>query len=284
MSDFKQTLLYIYRNTSIGNLLHKFYWYPYQKIRASRQYIESIPRAVGYKDKRFTKLYNLKNKYQGKRCFVTCTGPSLTIEDLEKLSGEYVFGMNSIALIHDKTTWKPDFYGIQDVYVYEKIKNSIMSTDNGIVFVPMSYKKRFNTPDNWIYWHMCGAYHMYEYRFTDKLFVKITDNAYARVYDGYTITYSILQLAMYMGFEEIYLLGADCSYLGEKHHFIETERYDSKADTAGDRNIVAYLKAKEYADKHGVKIYNTTRGGCLEVFERKTLEEVLSVKEKNKTD
>ena len=31
---------------------------------------------------------------------------------------------------------------------------------------------------------------------------------------------------------------------------------------------MAYKKAKEYADKHGIKIYNATRGGALEVFPR----------------
>jgi len=31
---------------------------------------------------------------------------------------------------------------------------------------------------------------------------------------------------------------------------------------------MAFEKAKEYADGHGIKIYNATRGGKLEVFER----------------
>ena len=32
--------------------------------------------------------------------------------------------------------------------------------------------------------------------------------------------------------------------------------------------ISAYKSAKKYADAHGIKIYNATRGGKLEVFER----------------
>ena len=41
------------------------------------------------------------------------------------------------------------------------------------------------------------------------------------------------------------------------------------------RMIIAYEKAKEYADKNGISIYNTTRGGELEVFKRVKLEDVL---------
>lgn len=35
-----------------------------------------------------------------------------------------------------------------------------------------------------------------------------------------------------------------------------------------DFATMAFEKAKEYADGHGIKIYNATRGGKLEVFER----------------
>ena len=32
--------------------------------------------------------------------------------------------------------------------------------------------------------------------------------------------------------------------------------------------VLAYKSAKKYADSHGIRIYNATRGGKLEVFER----------------
>ena len=39
---------------------------------------------------------------------------------------------------------------------------------------------------------------------------------------------------------------------------------------------VGYKCAKDYADSHGIKIYNATRGGELETFERVDLDEILS--------
>ena len=283
--DRNRFLYRIYHESVFSGLLHKvkqagvFIKY---KWRAALQYAESIPRALGWKDKRFMPLKSYKAKYIGKRCFIACTGPSLTIEDLEKIGNEYVFGMNSICLIHDKTTWKPDFYGIQDVLVYDKLKDSIHSTDNGVVFAPYGYRKHRKTPKEWVYWHMCGSYHIYEMIYPKRFFAKYSDDCYVRIYDGFTITYSLIQIAIYMGFDEIYLLGADCSYLGKQQHFIETGVFDPGYKEIGDRLIASYEEAKRYADSHGIKIYNATRGGCLELFPRVQLEDVLARNEKNK--
>ena len=251
---------------------------------ANKERKECLIRGTGIIDERFAALKGLKDKYKGKRCFITCTGPSLTIADLELLKNEYVFGMNSICLIHDKTEWKPDFYGIQDYEVFRKIKDTLLTTDNGLVFAPYSYKEDFNTPENWIYFHISGAYHLYDRYYKGHFYSKFSDDCYVTVYDGFTITYSIMQLAMYMGFDELYLLGADCSYFGKKQHFIDHGNYTPAWDalTVPDRLNASYSEAKRYAEMHNIKIYNATRGGCLELFERVKLEDVLASNEKNK--
>ena len=80
-----------------------------------------------------------------------------------------------------------------------------------------------------------------------------------------------MQLAAYMGFKEIYLLGVDFSYGGQKKNEAYTHFYNEKKITSiGFVNLVtlAYQSAKQYADEHGLKIYNATRGGKLEIFER----------------
>lgn len=43
-----------------------------------------------------------------------------------------------------------------------------------------------------------------------------------------------------------------------------------------DRSLVVYQLLKQYADKHGIRIYNATRGGNLEIFPRVALEDVLA--------
>ena len=274
----------LYQESFLTKPLHKikqFGVFIKFKTRMVFEFMQTVPRRLGYKDSRFEALRGWRDKYKGKRCFITCTGPSLTISDLEMLKDEYVFGMNSICLIHDKTDWKPDFFGIQDGNVFVKVKDALLSTDNGFVFAPIQYKKMFNTPSNWTYFHLSGSYHLYEMRF-GRMFSKFSNNCYVTSYDGYSITYTIMQLAVYMGFDELYLLGADCNYLGKNQHFIEYG-YSNNPDKLAGRLFASYGRAKSFADEHNIKIINATRGGCLEIFPRMSLEEVLSKQEKNKT-
>ena len=43
---------------------------------------------------------------------------------------------------------------------------------------------------------------------------------------------------------------------------------DGRAAVSVWQMDVAYEAARKYADAHGIKIYNATRGGCLEAFPR----------------
>jgi len=245
------------------------------KVQNFFKELSSYARKLGYKDKKYLKLKDMKNKYKGKRCFVIATGPSLTIEDLELLKDEYTFGMNSICLAYDKTDWRPTFFGVQDKKVYEIIKEKL--DEEVITFLPGSLIGKEYVGDNVVPFPCNSYYHDFELRYDICLFSRFSDDCYRIVYDGYSITHSLLQIAIYLGFDEIYLLGADCNYVaGEKHHFIEHGHSDPKYLTAGERNIVSYETVKEFAINHGIKIYNVTRGGMLDVFERKTLEEVLA--------
>lgn len=275
---------YIYKESILSSFLHwcfRFSIFAKTKYKAAKQYCKSIPRQLGYNDTRFESLKNLKGKYAGKRCFILCTGPSLTISDLELLENEYTFGMNSICLIHDKTNWKPDFFAVQDRAVFEKLKDIMLTTDNGMVFVPYVYKKKYNLPNDWVYFHICGAYHLNLMQ-EDKYFTKVSDNAYARIYDGYSVTFAAMQLAMYMGFTELYLLGADCGSSNNKEHFLEHGHMGSRIDDTRQRLFVSYDATKKFAEAHGVKIYNVTRGGYLEIYQRVKLEDVLANNINNK--
>lgn len=237
-----------------------------------------IFRKVGFQKKQFSKLEALHNVYEGKRCFVICTGPSLTIEDLEKIKNEYTFGMNSICKLTEQMGWIPTFYGIQDYKVYELIKDHIYMGDSCTYFTTDRMKKRFDLEDYWTLFPFNSYYHIYEHQEKNEYFVKFSSDCHGVVYDGYTITYSLIQIAVYLGFKEIYIIGADNNYSKTgKQHFIEHGHFSSDAELATFRLNAAYECAKKYADEHGIKIVNVTRGGMLEVFPRKNLEEVLGI-------
>lgn len=242
------------------------------------QTLMAILRKHGLRSNRYRGILQLKNLHKGKRCFIIATGPSLTREDLKLVENQYTFGMNSICLLEESNGFRPTYYGIQDINVYEKLESSITAKYKGCsnVLVASRIASRYKIPKEWRIFPYNFMYHSHDRWFNQLYLSKFSDNCYSMVYDGFTITFSLIQLAMYMGFGEIYLLGADCDYSNtEKQHFLEYGIKDPTINESPKRMLSAYLVAKKYADKSGVKIINATRGGNLEVFERKSLEDIL---------
>lgn len=251
-------------------VLHYFYYYIIPLIIFNFKRMLRVSKVL--KHTPYDIIKEFKNKHNGERCFIVATGPSLTIEDLEKLKGEICFSMNSIVLALSKTKWRPTYFGIQDMYVYEKIRKEVDLAEINYKFFSDRLKKPFKLPEKSIIF----PHNLLNHKISHKKFnSKFSNDAFMVVYDGYTITYSLIQIAVYMGFKEIYLLGADTSYKKNNQHFIEHGVRDSTYEYAGIRITEAFKVAKKYTDENGIKIYNATRGGMLEVFERVNLDEVL---------
>lgn len=227
------------------------------------------------KNKHIQKIKEYKDLHANERCFIVATGPSLTISDLHKIKDEITFSMNSIVLGKENYSFTPTYYGIQDLYVYDKIKNNIFQSNYRHIFIADRIAKKRNIPANSVVFPLNLLNHNYLHK---KYNTKFSDDCYEQVYDGYTITYSLIQIAVYMGIKEIYLIGADTNYIKDNRHFIDHGVNDPTYKQAGIRMIEAYKVAKEYADNHRIKIYNATRGGMLEVFQRVDLDEVLRLK------
>lgn len=231
-------------------------------------------RAHGYHDHRFARLQQYAGIHEGERCFIVCTGPSLTLEDVEKLRDEYTFSMNSIIKLFPKTSWRPTYYVINDKNAYINLENELLQYQSDNWFGSDLMIDDTHAKVDFIPYPMDILNHTNGLHFKDKF--KFSDNPYAIVYAGHTVVFDIIQFATYMGFKEIYLLGCDCNYSGEKRHFEEYK--DSKLVAGNDmesKMIMTYQVAKKYADAYGIKIYNATRGGKLEVFERVNFDDVV---------
>ena len=199
---------------------------------------------------------------------------------MEKLQDETTFAMNSVLLLYKKTKFRPTYYGVIDEGVFLKLYKNIIrhSAESKAVFLSRRCTKHSKMLDNWYEIPINVAYHTYDRWFKNFFWAKFSDDAYTGVYDMYSVTHFLIQIAVYMGFKEVYLLGADCNQrVGKQVHFAEYGVPDASLDTARERNICGYEEIKKYCDKHDVTVYNATRGGELEVFERKNLEEVLGV-------
>lgn len=225
----------------------------------------------------YSKIKQYKDIHKGKRCFIIGTGPSLNIQDLELLTDEYTFSMNSILLSFKDTKWRPTYYVVQDSRAYNIFKNKLLGQNIKEIFLGISYRRNsiflnkfFNKNFN--------KYNYFPLKvFRDGIKNKnFSNDCYKQIYDGATVTYSILQLALYMGFKEIYLLGIDCDYTtkGKKKNIIEYVKNTNTLET--ERQMIeAYKIAKQYADTVNVKIYNTNLEGKLKVFPYKDINFIL---------
>ena len=230
------------------------------------------------------KLSEYKDRFKGKRCFVIGTGPSLTAEDLDLISSEYTFASNSIFRYFDKTEWRPDFYAVCDRTYYLANKEGIDSvTAKKQKFFPLDFAMNFGfNKDN--------RYFLRTYY--SSLHPIFQPNPLRAFQEGGTVTYHLLQLAVMMGFSEIYLLGIDFNYSlhrDNKGNIIRDDKVKDYAfnDKAANYTIpnleasyLAYCSAEEYCKKHNymMRIFNATRGGKLEVFKRVNLDDILASK------
>ena len=229
-----------------------------------------------------------KDKYAGQRCFIIANGPSLRPEDLQLLHErrEITFAMNRIYKLFDKTTWRPTFFVCEDEMIAGGQHAELNALEAKEKFIPIEIHWWHNVDvDNACYFHLnYQEENLYPYGFS-------TDCAHQIDCRG-TVTCSCMQLAAYMGFSEIYLLGVDHNYQKTidihgnvvvdptaKDYFCEGYDSDIKDAVVHDmgNNTRVYMAAKQYCDSTvgKVTIYNATRGGKLEVFQRVDFDELM---------
>lgn len=228
-------------------------------------------------------LKKFKNKHLNHRCFIIGNGPSLKVEDLEKLKNEITFAFNRIYYIFNKTDWRPSYYCSEDDKTIFKSKEEINNLKIENKFFPVNFP--------WDYKINFKDANYYIFKLGDRnVEPKFSEDIIKGIYWGNTVAYTAIQLAVYMGIKEIYLLGVDHNFSkmindkGEilidktaKDYF--TEKYNTDKEDLYIPNIEvstrAFSAAKKYADKHNIKIYNVTRGGKLEVFERADFDKII---------
>jgi len=228
------------------------------------------------------KTENFKNIHKEKRCFIIGNGPSLNEQDLNLIANEISFAMNRISLIYNKTYWRPNYFvcptgnSVRQDWKFDILKT--IKLDIPCWFWDTDFnKKEYKNYENIIFSKLTG-HHESANPLEDpplKWFSK-EPNKWMSKYGTSLITAA--QLAFYMGFNKIYLLGCDLGFGLEKHHF------DKKYNLGGhmDRNKLdltmnsAHKLIKKAGKENKVEIFNCSRGGYLEVYKRINLEEVMS--------
>lgn len=221
-------------------------------------------------------LEQFRNRHKGERCFIVATGPSLRMEDLDMLKAhnEICISMNGIYKAFEYTGWRPTYYMMADPNAMYFNRTTLETLDVPYIMLSDTISDTINRP-NVYRWHLRRRFEMG----VKPLF---SDDFSRGSFAGLTVTYDgALQFAAFMGFLEIYLLGVDCDNYRDSGtvHFWDKPGKKLEEGTRlldVEQNILAYESAKEYAEEHGIKIRNATRGGKLEVFERVDFDRLFS--------
>jgi hypothetical protein len=238
-----------------------------------------------------------------KRIFLVGCGPSLNETPLDLLVGEDTFSINKIHLIYPKTVWRPTYYYYVDhpdkeydwqipIDIHKDIAKHMWLLDDYRTGVLDARKLDEDHPPmekyegelknvTWVprckkhsWYSASNPKGMQEWHFPD----------ICNAYNGMS---GMIQISVQLGYDEIYLVGCDLNFQTDfrKSHFdpdynghnvpnswavagwwAQADNFDAE---------YAHKVAKKECDKRGVKIYNATIGGSLEVYERKDLLNVL---------
>lgn len=223
-------------------------------------------------------LNKLKDSHKGERCFIIGNGPSLAPEDLDKLKKEFCFASNRIDKMFGYTDWRPTFYCTQDITIIQTYRDILKKIHAPYKLMVYAGSRKIGYIGKALYTP-----------FIDLDFYPnpptFSEDIAAGIGEGFTVTYTCMQIAAYMGFKEMYLIGMDHNFPVDikedgtvvkndvKSHFYDKEKnVKTHVYPMLYKTELSYKTAKEYADKHDIKIYNATRGGKLEIFERVDLD------------
>ena len=222
-------------------------------------------------------LKQYKDCHAGERAFFVGTGPSLTIQDVESLKGELVFGVNSLIDSADQLSFPITYYCLADTRAVDLFYEKVAKSGVKNIFVGSGRLKRKEViSSNTMIFPDTRRFLLLRNLFPGERKIKVSDDISNIVYDGGTVIFCAMQIAAYMGIREMYLLGVDCNYAKGIKNFNEF-RSNTEIQNGGNERtqLGAFFAFKEYADRHGIKVYNSTRGGMLEAFPRVNLEDVL---------
>lgn len=214
---------------------------------------------------------SLRHRHAGQRCFILGNGPSLRHTDLTALEHEHTFGLNRIYLLFEELGFTTTYFVSVNGMVIEQCARDIV---------------RLAMP-KFIAWHARRALPLAN----DVVYVRDPARGYpwfslhpeVGLWEGATVTYVAMQIAHYLGFAQVILIGVD-------HSFSTKGRPNQAIVSTGDdpnhfapnyfgkgfrwqlpdleTSELAYRLARRQFEQSGREIVDATVGGRLEVFRK----------------
>lgn len=224
---------------------------------------------VGKTNKNF--ISNLKNQYKGERLVLIANGPSLKDMDLSVLKNQYTMCMNRFYIYFDKIDFIPNFLVCVEDTVLTQFSEDFNNLNMDYKFV--NWRQHNN---------ITNAHYLKESYALNPFFQ--TDLTKPTHFGG-TVTFACLQLAYFLGFEEVVIIGMDHSFKEKgRASTVEIRNYD-KDESHFDPNYFpkgmkwvlpdleksekGYKIANEFYKANNRKIYDATVNGKCTIFEKK---------------
>ncbi len=216
-----------------------------------------------------SRIERFRGLHAGKRCFVIGNGPSLARMDLSPLRHELTFGLNRIYLLFPRLGFTTTYL----VSVNELVIRQFW-VEIGALRMPKFL--------SWYARRVAG-------RAPDIVYVRdprdgslgFSKNPARAIWEGATVTYVALQLAHYMGFHRVILIGVDHNFetKGPAHAAVVSTGVDPNhfaPDYFGpgvtwnlpdlETSEAAYRLARAAFASDGREVVDATVGGKLQVF------------------
>ncbi len=146
-----------------------------------------------------SRLRMFRDRHAGERGVIVANGPSLNATDLSRLAGETVIGMNKLYLGLDRFGFYPRYYVAVNRHVVEQSADRLREL-NCVKFI--GDRAGASVEED-------GLTHVIN---TSAAPSRFCHDASKGVHEGWTVTYVALQIAYYLGFSEVVLVGLDHRY------------------------------------------------------------------------
>jgi hypothetical protein len=213
------------------------------------------------------RLAELRDRHRGQRCVIIGNGPSLREMDLSPLANELTIGLNRIYLLFEKIGFATTYHVTVNRLVIEQYLDDLLAVPS-VRF--MSWKARDLVPASTPVILLRSLYRP-----------GFSTNLAWGAWEGATVTYTAMQLAYHLGFEQAILIGVDHNFesKGAGHTVVTSQgsdpnHFDPNYFGKGARwqlpdletSEMAYRMARRAFEAAGRQIVDATVGGRLQVF------------------
>lgn len=212
-------------------------------------------------------------RHKGETCVILCNGPSLNKVDFNLIGPDIItFGLNKIHLIQETKPIKLDYLVAIDPRIIEQFTDFLVDNTTLSKFIGINHLSKEIQEELLSNSTIIPLWSERKFGFSS--------NIAQQVFEGSTVTYVALQIAYYMGFNNVILVGCDHNFgqdvsdltstkVGNHPNYHFHERYFEPdfiftPDLEGSE--IAYRMAKIAFYNRGGKVINATPDTKLTVF------------------